>query len=93
MQEARGGGKSEANVALRVDAVSAKVLTESDQEDIRAQVVVSGGGGVCCNPKNRRRSFGLVSVAFVDHNRHGVNVDSSSEPGRRGRRWKMAATD
>eukprot|EP00752_Nemacystus_decipiens_P002655 g2484.t1 len=32
------GGKPEADAALRVDVLSAKVLTESDQEDIRAQV-------------------------------------------------------
>lgn len=35
------GGKPEANVELRVDVVSAEVLAESDQADIRAQVVVS----------------------------------------------------
>lgn len=37
------GGKQEASVALRVEVESAKVLAASDQEDIRAQVVVSGG--------------------------------------------------
>lgn len=30
-------------MALRVDVVSAEALTESDQEDVRAQVVVSEG--------------------------------------------------
>eukprot|EP00903_Cladosiphon_okamuranus_P016401 g15123.t1 len=39
-QEARGGRNPEVTaVALRVDVVSAEALTESDQEDIRAQVV------------------------------------------------------
>lgn len=39
-QEAHGG-KPEVGVALRVDVASAEVLTQSDQEDIRAQVAVS----------------------------------------------------
>lgn len=43
-QKARGG-EPPVGVALRVHAESSKVLTESDREDIRAQVVVSGGGG------------------------------------------------
>ena len=61
-------GKPEASVALRVDVISEKALTESDQEDIRAQVVVSGGR----NSSATQKGLLYVYVAFEGRSPHRV---------------------